>query len=153
MYCSNFVEDFTNNIISKISCPCGINNYTHYHKNVCEVVGDIHNRYRFTYTTDRTEVFLNTLITCLHNNNFKNAFEIIKYVVFSEKDKVIILSHLKCYFHSSNEYYVSLPIRINRLKWKSVNNLQLSESLEEDSNFETITFQEWFNIYFDINLY
>lgn len=137
--CSNFIEAFTDKVIEKLGCPCGINNYKHYDTKICDLL--IPREY-ITPKDERVEVYLNVLISCLHDNNLITFFEILKHVTIGDTSK--ILTHLNCY-NFGDKYFCYKPTRVY-CNWKS-RYIQINEGVT--SNFEKISFNKWFNIYFD----
>ena len=129
MYCKNFVEDFTDKIIDKLSCPCGINNYTHYEMANCQMIqlylchkycGMLNNiGYEDDFDYDHNEVYINCLITLLHNQQFERFLEMLGNLngeknweldrEIYRKLKEKIAKHGECEwrqnFNDKNEYY------------------------------------------------
>ena len=79
MYCSNFVEDFTNKVIDKLNLPCSIkkcgsSSYIHYNWSVCKLINGNNN----IFNKDIIPTYIDILISCLHEEFIFIAFDMLK---------------------------------------------------------------------------
>jgi len=148
MYCQNFIKSFTNNVIKELTCPCQIKNYIHYDSILSDFIYENSiccvNPHIETYR----KIFLNCLLTYLHEGNLKKSFELLRVLKnYKTEQKEQIIKHLICY--KFDEVYI---FKYKNQDWKNFDNLTINQNIHEIfyKDSESLIFKDWFKIYFDL---
>ena len=145
MYCQNFIKDFVNKVVEKAVCcdacrTClkicnGPRNFNYLNPDICKAIV-YWKVLSSSYIKICNEVYLDILISCLHNNQCQEFFTFLDPTrSFNVNRKVMI--HRSCY-----NFKTDFRLYSRNNNWTYIGDVT------ENSDYFEISFQDWFDKFF-----